>query len=215
MPDVDLADELAELTRQLRAPAGPPHGGRRVGGARWSDRAPGRRAGRYAGRRSRGRGIDTDRDRRPAGARSLRSATELGECTRCKLHATRKSIVFGVGDPRRAADVRRRGARASRRTSAASRSSGPPGELLDKMIEAMGWSRELGLHQQHRHVPAAAATATRSPTRSRRASRSSRRGSARSRRGSSSRSAGRRRTRCSAPTHRSARCAASSTTATA
>src|SRR6266581_2115908 len=24
---------------------------------------------------------------------------ELGECTRCKLHKTRKNIVFGVGNP--------------------------------------------------------------------------------------------------------------------
>jgi len=25
--------------------------------------------------------------------------TELGECTRCKLHKTRTNIVFGVGNP--------------------------------------------------------------------------------------------------------------------
>ena len=65
---------------------------------------------------------------------------ELGECTRCKLHATRKNIVFGVGAedtplmfigeaPGEQEDLR------------GEPFVGRAGELLDKMIEAMGWTR--------------------------------------------------------------------------
>ncbi len=66
--------------------------------------------------------------------------TELGECTRCKLATTRRSIVFGVG----AADAplvfvgEAPGEQEDRRGEPF---VGPAGELLDKMIEAMGWSR--------------------------------------------------------------------------
>jgi uracil-DNA glycosylase len=65
---------------------------------------------------------------------------ELGECTRCKLHSTRRSIVFGVG----ASDTplmfvgEAPGEQEDRRGEPF---VGPAGELLDKMIEAMGWSR--------------------------------------------------------------------------
>ena len=66
---------------------------------------------------------------------------ELGECTRCKLHSTRKSIVFGVGAedtplvfvgeaPGEQEDLR------------GEPFVGRAGELLDKMIEAMGWRRD-------------------------------------------------------------------------
>jgi DNA polymerase len=65
---------------------------------------------------------------------------ELGNCTRCKLHATRKNIVFGVGAedtplmfigeaPGEQEDLR------------GEPFVGRAGELLDKMIEAMGWTR--------------------------------------------------------------------------
>lgn len=66
---------------------------------------------------------------------------ELGECTRCKLHTTRRSIVFGVG----AVDAplmfvgEGPGEQEDRRGEPF---VGPAGELLDRMIEAMGWSRE-------------------------------------------------------------------------
>jgi DNA polymerase len=66
--------------------------------------------------------------------------TELGECTRCKLHSTRRSIVFGVG----AADTplmfvgEAPGEQEDRRGEPF---VGPAGQLLDKMIEAMGWTR--------------------------------------------------------------------------
>ncbi|MBA3499839.1 MAG: uracil-DNA glycosylase [Myxococcota bacterium] len=79
---------------------------------------------------------------RDLGRRSLAQVREeLGECTRCKLHATRKNIVFGVGAedtplmfigeaPGEQEDLR------------GEPFVGRAGELLDKMIEAMGWSRE-------------------------------------------------------------------------
>ena len=65
---------------------------------------------------------------------------ELGECTRCKLHSTRKSIVFGVG----ASDTplmfvgEAPGEQEDRRGEPF---VGAAGQLLDKMIEAMGWTR--------------------------------------------------------------------------
>ena len=65
---------------------------------------------------------------------------ELGECTRCKLHTTRKSIVFGVG----ASDTplmfvgEAPGEQEDRRGEPF---VGAAGQLLDKMIEAMGWTR--------------------------------------------------------------------------
>jgi uracil-DNA glycosylase family 4 len=65
---------------------------------------------------------------------------ELGDCTRCKLHGTRRSIVFGVGS----ADTplmfvgEAPGEQEDRRGEPF---VGPAGQLLDRMIEAMGWSR--------------------------------------------------------------------------
>jgi DNA polymerase len=65
---------------------------------------------------------------------------ELGDCTRCKLHSTRRSIVFGVG----ASDTplmfvgEAPGEQEDRRGEPF---VGPAGQLLDKMIEAMGWTR--------------------------------------------------------------------------
>ena len=65
---------------------------------------------------------------------------ELGDCQRCKLHATRTKLVFGNGAEDAAlmfvgeapgADEDRIG----------DPFVGKAGELLDKMIEAMGWTR--------------------------------------------------------------------------
>jgi len=66
---------------------------------------------------------------------------ELGDCTRCKLHTTRRNIVFGVGaadaplmfvgeGPGEQEDLR------------GEPFVGRAGELLDRMIEAMGWTRQ-------------------------------------------------------------------------
>jgi uracil-DNA glycosylase family 4 len=66
--------------------------------------------------------------------------SELGECTRCKLSTTRTKIVFGVG----AADAplmfvgEAPGADEDR---VGDPFVGKAGQLLDKMIEAMGWTR--------------------------------------------------------------------------
>jgi DNA polymerase len=66
---------------------------------------------------------------------------DLGECTRCPLHAKRRSIVFGVG----AIDAplmfvgEGPGEQEDKRGEPF---VGPAGELLDKMIEAMGWTRD-------------------------------------------------------------------------
>jgi uracil-DNA glycosylase len=67
--------------------------------------------------------------------------TELGECTRCKLHKTRTNIVFGVGNPE---------ARLMFVGEAPGEDEdlqgypfvGKAGQLLTKMIEAMGLRRE-------------------------------------------------------------------------
>jgi uracil-DNA glycosylase len=78
----------------------------------------------------------------PLGRRTLAQIREeLGECTRCKLHTTRRKIVFGVG----AEDAplmfvgEAPGEQEDRRGEPF---VGPAGELLDRMIEAMGWTRD-------------------------------------------------------------------------
>jgi len=66
---------------------------------------------------------------------------EIGDCQRCKLHSTRKKLVFGVG----AEDAplmfvgEAPGEQEDKRGEPF---VGPAGELLDKMIEAMGWTRQ-------------------------------------------------------------------------
>ena len=65
----------------------------------------------------------------------------LGECTRCKLHAHRRQIVFGVGNPRASL------AFVGEAPGADEDAQGEPfvgraGQLLTKIIEAMGMHRE-------------------------------------------------------------------------
>ncbi|MDF1564975.1 MAG: uracil-DNA glycosylase [Deltaproteobacteria bacterium] len=76
------------------------------------------------------------------GSEALRAIRErLGDCERCGLHAGRRNLVFGVGNP--AADLvfvgEGPGAEEDRRGEPF---VGRAGELLTKMIEAMGYSRE-------------------------------------------------------------------------
>jgi len=78
----------------------------------------------------------------PLSSRSLADVrAELGDCQRCKLCETRNQIVFGVG----AEDAplmfvgEAPGAEEDRRGEPF---VGAAGELLDKMIAAMGWSRD-------------------------------------------------------------------------
>ena len=65
---------------------------------------------------------------------------DLGDCTRCKLHTTRRSIVFGVGAPDAPLMFvgEAPGEQEDRRGEPF---VGAAGQLLDKMIEAMGWTR--------------------------------------------------------------------------
>jgi len=67
---------------------------------------------------------------------------DLGDCTRCKLHAQgRKQIVFGVGNP--AADIMFVGeAPGADEDTQGIPFVGRAGQLLTKMIEAMGLSRD-------------------------------------------------------------------------
>lgn len=65
---------------------------------------------------------------------------DLGDCTRCKLHTTRRSIVFGVGDPTTPLMFVGE-APGEQEDKRGEPFVGPAGQLLDKMIEAMGWTR--------------------------------------------------------------------------
>jgi DNA polymerase len=66
---------------------------------------------------------------------------DLGDCRRCKLAGSRTNIVFGAGDPHAALMF------VGEAPGADEDRSGEPfvgeaGQLLDRMIEAMGWSRD-------------------------------------------------------------------------
>jgi uracil-DNA glycosylase len=130
MLDVDAADELVDLVAQLKQQLVRHH----AAGA-WA--APGGRTVRPP--------IDALLDPPPlAGLGASRLAqvrTELGECTRCKLHTTRRSIVFGVGAPDAPLMFVGEGP-GEQEDRRGEPFVGPAGELLDKMIDAMGWSRE-------------------------------------------------------------------------
>jgi DNA polymerase len=66
---------------------------------------------------------------------------ELGECTRCALHEGRRSIVFGEGSAE--ADVVFIGEGPGAEEDRTGRPFvGRAGELLNRMIEAVGWRRE-------------------------------------------------------------------------
>jgi uracil-DNA glycosylase len=66
---------------------------------------------------------------------------ELGDCTRCKLHPTRKNLVFGVGNP--AADLVFVGeAPGADEDAQGEPFVGAAGQLLTRMILAMGFRRE-------------------------------------------------------------------------
>ncbi len=66
---------------------------------------------------------------------------ELGDCERCKLHSTRKTIVFGEGNPK--AKLVFVGEGPGKDEDEQGRPFvGRGGKLLDKIIEAMGMKRE-------------------------------------------------------------------------
>lgn len=66
---------------------------------------------------------------------------ELGDCQRCKLCTTRKNIVFGVG-PEPSPLMFIGEAPGADEDRLGDPFVGKAGELLDKMIEAMGWGRQ-------------------------------------------------------------------------
>jgi uracil-DNA glycosylase len=76
-----------------------------------------------------------------AGARTLEDVRDvLGDCRRCKLWETRKNIVFGIGDPH--ADLMFIGEGPGADEDAKGEPFvGRAGQLLTKMIEAMGKTR--------------------------------------------------------------------------
>ncbi|MDX2093897.1 MAG: uracil-DNA glycosylase [Kofleriaceae bacterium] len=137
--DEDLPGELLHLTQQLRAQLR-----RHVGQGAWA--APGGDTVRpelAAEELAPPTTIAYHDEPAPStGRRTLAMLRdEIGECTRCKLHATRKKLVFGVG----AEDAplmfvgEAPGEQEDKRGEPF---VGPAGELLDKMIEAMGWTRQ-------------------------------------------------------------------------
>ncbi len=76
---------------------------------------------------------------RAEGLRLIRE--ELGECTRCRLHEERQSIVFGEGNPQAPVVFVGEGPGAEEdRTGRPF--VGRAGELLTRMIESVGWRRE-------------------------------------------------------------------------
>jgi len=137
MSDMNPADELLALTRAVRTQLA-----RHVAAGAWA--APGGATARpviLPYDTQVGEVVDEIEDLPASGRRSLAQIrADLGECTRCKLSATRKSIVFGVGDPN--APLMFVGeAPGEQEDKRGEPFVGPAGELLDKMIEAMGWSR--------------------------------------------------------------------------
>lgn len=80
----------------------------------------------------------------PAGRKKLTLEVireEIGDCTRCKLHPTRKHIVFGVGHPH--ASLMFIGeAPGYDEDQQGEPFVGKAGQLLNKMIVAMGLARE-------------------------------------------------------------------------
>jgi len=119
-------EELLALTRQLAAQLA-----RHAAAGRWA--APGGASARPE--------IGDDVPVAVARRTLAQIRDEVGDCQRCKLCSTRRSIVFGVG----AEDAplmfvgEAPGEQEDKRGEPF---VGPAGELLDKMIEAMGWTRD-------------------------------------------------------------------------
>ena len=90
---------------------------------------------------------------------------QVRACRKCALHQTRTHTVFGVG--RADADCMFIGeAPGAEEDARGEPFVGRAGKLLDAMLAAIGLQTRRRLHCQHRQVPAAAQTATPTPTRS-------------------------------------------------
>ena len=139
MLDVDLTDELATLVGQLKDQLSRHHAA-----GTWA--APGGATARTASAALAEDPVAEEVFDEPAliplGRKTLAQVRdELGECTRCKLHSTRRSIVFGVGAEDAPLMFIGEGP-GEQEDKRGEPFVGPAGELLDKMIEAMGWSRD-------------------------------------------------------------------------
>jgi DNA polymerase len=123
------ASELLDLARQLRAQLE-----RHAGQGAWA--APGGPTARLE------TGVPEIIDEPSASRMTLAQVREeLGNCTRCKLHTTRTNLVFGVG-AEDAVLMFVGEAPGEKEDLKGEPFVGPAGQLLDKMIEAMGWRRE-------------------------------------------------------------------------
>jgi DNA polymerase len=119
--DRDAGDELREVARQVR---GNLELLRELGVERVTARWP-----------------DAPRAAAPSRGSLQDVRAELGECTRCKLHPTRTQIVFGVGNPR-AELVFVGEAPGADEDEQGEPFVGRAGQLLTRIIEAMGMKRE-------------------------------------------------------------------------
>ena len=66
---------------------------------------------------------------------------DLGDCTRCKLHPGRTNIVYGEGNPNASLMFAGEGPGADEDASGRP-FVGAAGQLLDRIIESIGWRRE-------------------------------------------------------------------------
>jgi DNA polymerase len=92
--------------------------------------------------RTAGEATEPDPEIAPASRLTLAQIREdLGDCKRCKLHETRTKLVFGVGSE--SAPIMFVGeAPGADEDRIGEPFVGKAGQLLDKMIEAMGWTRD-------------------------------------------------------------------------
>jgi uracil-DNA glycosylase family 4 len=77
----------------------------------------------------------------PSGVSLQLIRDDIGECTRCRLHEGRTHIVFGVGNPRAEVCFVGEGPGADE-DAQGEPFVGRAGQLLNKMIEAMGFRRQ-------------------------------------------------------------------------
>lgn len=135
-------DELGAISRQLRGHLArlERQGTTRVPVAAAASATAGSATALAASAPAAGREL-TSAPRSPRTLTLAQVREELGDCTRCKLHATRTNLVFGVGDPD--APLMFVGeAPGANEDLLGEPFVGDAGKLLDKMIGAMGWRRE-------------------------------------------------------------------------
>lgn len=136
MGEADLRDELLDLVSDFRT-----HLAWRARGGAFA--APGGATERVVSEPAEVASVEVDDDAPPP-ARRLTLAeirADLGDCTRCKLHTKRQHIVFGVGAEDAPLMFVGEGPGADE-DRLGEPFVGKAGQLLDKMIAAMGWTRD-------------------------------------------------------------------------